>query len=455
MQTIEQLRSGALVGIRRLKLCCGLTRFPTEIYDLADTLEILDLSGNQLSELPEDLHRLKKLRIIFCSDNRFTELPDVLGRCAELSMVGFKANQIRLVPPASLPEKLRWLILTDNEIEELPSELGACLQLQKLMLAGNKLRVLPESLVNCQRLELVRIAANQLETFPDWLLSLPRLSWLAYSGNPFSYHWEQRAQATSHIDEIRWDALTVEQLLGEGASGVIYRALHTQASAKVKPVAVKLFKGAMTSDGLPQCEMTASIHAGKHPSLINVIGKIIGHPADAEGLVMELISPDFHNLAGPPSLDSCTRDIYPEALMFDLSAVLSMANSIASVGGHLHRLGITHGDLYGHNILYSNTGGALMGDFGAASFYPTDDQLIAERIERLEIRAFGCLLEELAERCHVVSSEQQKIIGCLDDLTLSCLNENILLRPDFDEITRFLQGLMREFEVITAPQAFA
>ncbi len=86
---------------------------------------------------------------------------------------------------------------------------------------------------------------------------------------------------------------------------------------------------------------------------------------------------------------------------------------------------------------------------------PTDDQLIAERIERLEIRAFGCLLEELAERCHVVSSEQQKIIGCLDDLTLSCLNENILLRPDFDEITRFLQGLMREYEVITAPQAFA
>lgn len=96
-----------------------------------------------------------------------------------------------------------------------------------------------------------------------------------------------------------------------------------------------------------------------------------------------------------------------------------------------------------------------MGDFGAASFYPTDDQLIAERIERLEIRAFGCLLEELAERCHVVSSEQQKIIGCLDDLTLSCLNENILLRPDFDEITRFLHGLMREYEVITAPQAFA
>lgn len=368
-------------------------------------------------------------------------------------MVGFKANQIRRVPPASLPEKLRWLILTDNEIEELPSELGACLQLQKLMLAGNKLRVLPESLVNCQRLELVRIAANQLETFPDWLLSLPRLSWLAYSGNPFSYHWEQRAQATSHIDEIRWDALTVEQLLGEGASGVIYRALHTQASAKVKPVAVKLFKGAMTSDGLPQCEMTASIHAGKHPSLINVIGKIIGHPADVEGLVMELISPDFRNLAGPPSLDSCTRDIYPEALMFDLSAVLSMANSIASVGGHLHRLGITHGDLYGHNILYSKEGRALIGDYGAASFYQTKDRTIADKLECLEVRAFGCLLEELTGRCHVVSPELRKVICRLNDLTAACLSEEHSLRPDFDEITRFLCGVIRDSELLTTALA--
>lgn len=52
MQTIDQLRSGELAGIRHLKLSCALTSFPREIMDLADTLEILDLSGNALSDLP-------------------------------------------------------------------------------------------------------------------------------------------------------------------------------------------------------------------------------------------------------------------------------------------------------------------------------------------------------------------------------------------------------------------
>ena len=49
MHTLEQLRSGALAGAVRLQLACGLTEFPREIFDLADTLEILDLSGNALT----------------------------------------------------------------------------------------------------------------------------------------------------------------------------------------------------------------------------------------------------------------------------------------------------------------------------------------------------------------------------------------------------------------------
>jgi Leucine-rich repeat (LRR) protein len=39
---------------------------------------VLDLTGNQLSELP-DAGRMQKLRILFCSENNFTELPEVLG----------------------------------------------------------------------------------------------------------------------------------------------------------------------------------------------------------------------------------------------------------------------------------------------------------------------------------------------------------------------------------------
>jgi len=126
MHSLEQLSSGELAGITRLDLCCELSDFPEEIFSLADSLEVLNLSGNRLSALPADLARLHKLRIVFCSDNLFTSVPEVLGNCTQLEMIGFKSNRIEHLPAAALPPRLRWLILTDNRLQQLPPELGDC-----------------------------------------------------------------------------------------------------------------------------------------------------------------------------------------------------------------------------------------------------------------------------------------------------------------------------------------
>ncbi|MEA3084048.1 MAG: hypothetical protein QOC89_1745 [Paraburkholderia sp.] len=438
---LEQLRAGQLAGTRRLKLACGLSEFPREIFDLADTLEILDLSGNAFTSLPDDLPRLSKLRVLFASDNPFIELPEVLGQCSQLSMVGFKANRIRKVSGTSLPPLLRWLILTDNEIEALPPEIGACTQLQKLMLAGNRLRTLPEELAACSRLELLRLAANQLGELPAWLLRLPRLSWLAFAGNPFSEALETAALIDTPIAHLEWDELKLEQQLGEGASGVIYRAaLLARDDEAKRPVAVKLFKGAVTSDGLPDCEMAACIRAGDHPNLIPVVGKVKDHPAGAHGLVMELIDPQLTNLAGPPSLESCTRDIYSADTRFRMASALRIADGIASAACHLHRQGVMHGDLYAHNILHGGDGRALLGDFGAASFYAADQRELNAALQRVEVRAYGCLLEELIERCDWLDAEAS-IAAKLMALKENCLSDDVSSRPLFDDIVAVLRQL--------------
>jgi hypothetical protein len=436
MQTMEQLRSGALAGIKHLRLSCGLETFPDEILGLADTLEILDLSGNALSALPRDFGRLRKLRILFCSENRFTELPNVLGDCPDLSMIGFKGNQISDVSPRALTTKLRWLILTNNRIRSLPTEIGNCSQLQKLMLAGNELTSLPESLVNCHRLELIRLSANRLQAFPEWLLALPRLSWLAYSGNPFTAGIEARGAAGAVVRDIQWSDLQIDDVLGQGASGIIHQARLRDADNSRRTVAVKLFKGAMTSDGTPESERTASIAAGQHPNLIAVTGQVAGHPAGTKGLVMDLIGPEFRNLAGPPSFETCTRDVYPPDLRFSRSAVLQMASSTASLACHLHERGIMHGDLYAHNTLHDGDGLVLLGDFGAASFYERSG-VSAKGLEHIEVRAFGCLLEELIERCADVDKSSDAF-AMLQDLKSSCLSDQLADRPLFNEIHRRL-----------------
>jgi hypothetical protein len=427
--TLAQLRAGRQAGAKRIDLSCGLTEFPLELFDLADSLEVLNLSGNALDTLPDDLHRLHRLRVLFCSDNRFTTLPESIGRCHDLDIVGFKANQIRTVPAAALPASLRWLILTDNQIEELPDSLGECTRMQKLMLAGNRLRTLPQSMAALKQLELLRISANRFETLPAWLPSLPRLSWLACAGNPFDTQAEDAAITAQSVPHIDWRELTLGRKLGEGASGVIHQA----TLGKAQQVAVKLFKGSVTSDGWPHSEMAACIAAGVHPTLIAAQSRIDGHPEGTEGLVMGLVDPSFVTLAGPPSLASCTRDVYAEEARWTPNVALRIARDIASAMQHLHARGILHGDLYAHNILWHAQRGGRLGDFGAAWMTGALDAAQARAFQALEMRAFGCLLEELLERC---TDAAPASVAALKD---RCLQPDAAARPTFAQALSLLQ----------------
>ncbi|MDQ7973809.1 MAG: leucine-rich repeat-containing protein kinase family protein [Rhodocyclaceae bacterium] len=430
VQALAALRAGGLRGAQRLDLRgAGLTALPPEVFALADTLEVLDLSGNQLCELPDDLHRLRRLRILFGSDNAFTGLPAAIGACPQLEMAGFKANRIADVPRECFRPgtSLRWLILTDNAIEALPDTLGHCTRMQKLMLAGNRLAALPDSLADCERLELLRIAANCFEALPDWLDRLPRLSWLACAGNPFNAALEAAALADTPIAMVPWAELTVGERLGEGASGVIHAAQHRGAAGE-SAVALKLFKGEVTSDGWPLSEMAASLAAGAAPHTVRVRGRLAGHPQGTEGLVLERIGPDWRNLAGPPSLASCTRDVYAEGLRLPGAAARAIACDIAAAVAHLHARGMVHGDLYAHNILW-RAGEALLGDFGAAALLP---EALALAVQRTESRAFGCLLEELLAHAEVPDGRAD--LTDLAALRDACLAGDPAARPTMAQV---------------------
>lgn len=403
--TLDRLRAGRLAGATRLDLRgLGLVEVPPQVFALADTLQVLDLSDNAIATLPDAMAGLHRLQVLFASDNPFTTLPPVLGRCPSLALIGFKANRIATVPDESLPPTLRWLILTDNRLDALPASIGRCAPLQKLMLAGNRLRRLPDELARCRRLELVRLAANAFETaadaLPDALLALPHLAWIAHGGNPFGEALERQARDADTTAAIDWSALRLHGPLGEGASGVIHAATWRRGDgAPDEPVAVKLFKGTVTSDGRPDTELATGLAAGRHPHLVGVWGRLTGHPAGTQGLVLPRIPPGHAALAGPPSLASCSRDVYADDLRLAADAARAVADGTASALAHLHRQGVAHGDLYAHNLLVDAHGHARLGDFGAASFLPVDDPQRRAALVRIDRRALAVLLDELADRC--------------------------------------------------------
>ncbi|KAI2467993.1 serine/threonine protein kinase [Annulohypoxylon bovei var. microspora] len=430
--------------ITKLNISKPLSRFPAEIFNLANSLEHLDLSGTALSILPDGFGCLKKLKVAFFSNCNFAVFPAQLASCPELEMVAFRGNRMVEVPEDSLPPKLRWLILTDNQIRSLPESIGRCCRLQKCMLAGNQLRRLPDEMVACKKLGLLRLSANCFEELPDWLFDLPELAFLSFAGNPCCSlpATSKDARDTTPIGllpEISWADLDIRDLLGEGASGTISKGSWNGID-QAEEVAVKLFKGDVTSDGTPADEMEACMRAGSHTNLIDPLGNITDHPSK-KGLVMQLIPTCYSTLGLPPSLQSCTRDCFSQEVRLTARQGLRILQGVASAARHLHERGVAHGDLYAHNILYNEDGHAFLGDFGAASIYGNINH---RKVERLEVLAFAHLIEDVwSVTRHRFDEEELRVAMLLAALRRRCSDPTGRQRPDFREISRQLSAMER------------
>ncbi|KAJ1433657.1 hypothetical protein B484DRAFT_10473 [Ochromonadaceae sp. CCMP2298] len=395
-QVISEIESGA--RLTKVDLSnAGLKEFPRELFAVKDTLESLNMGGNELSELPQDITEFTKLRVMFFAGNRFEHIPVQLGRMPALWMLSFKSCQLKEVHASSLSPSICWLILTDNLIPALPSTIGALKGLRKLMLAGNKLQVLPQELSACTDLELLRISANELQALPDWLLQMPNLSWLAFAGNPLSLCDDE-----ANAPLVPWTELTMGEQIGEGASGFVHRAVWKRAetvfSGSTIEVAVKLFKGETTSDGLPANEMECLEALGTHPNLVPLLGRLSGAPLGQQGLVFPLLDlTEYSVLGAPPSLQTITRDTFPTDTQFSEPFAARALGGVASACAHLHAAGLLHGDLYAHNTMVLADGSPLLTDFGAASLLRHLTPQQRRSLQLLEVRAFGCLVDDLLQ----------------------------------------------------------
>jgi tRNA A-37 threonylcarbamoyl transferase component Bud32 len=359
----------------------------------------LELPDCNLTSLPDQFATLvPNLEILFCPKNKFSEVPTVIGQCLNLRMVSFKeCYTIRRVPPQALQPQLQWLILTGNRLQEIPDTIRRCVKLQKLMLAGNRLTKLPPVFSELHSLELIRLACNQLMEAPKELLQLcPNLRWAAFASNPFLPR--ENPSSTKHTTSlpILNDPCldnTKAEILGSGAGGITRKVVDYQH----QPVAVKTFVGQLTSDGSPLDEKSISVAAAslQDCALIQLLGE-----TTHGGLVMEYLE-GYQALAEPPSFVTCSRDVYPDDLANYVSATFAwtiVTDMLRVLNKLHHELGICHADFYGHNILiHPQKQKVKLSDFGAAFFYDRTTDY-GNDIERIELRAYEVLVQELHDK---------------------------------------------------------
>ncbi|NHI93389.1 MAG: leucine-rich repeat domain-containing protein [Candidatus Lokiarchaeota archaeon] len=177
---------------------CGLTELPKAIQHLS-ALEILDLSWNEIAEIPTWISKLRSLKTIYLVKNRLKSLPKDFNLLVNLETLWLQSNQIKKIPSSilqlpslktlslsnnlliSLPETLQGLVsletldLWKNRIQKIPPILGNLKKLRILKLNDNPINILPDSLENLSNLEELDIFGCHIKQNPLWISKLPKL----------------------------------------------------------------------------------------------------------------------------------------------------------------------------------------------------------------------------------------------------------------------------------------
>ena len=399
----------------------GAREFPQALIDdFSDHIQIVNASGNFFSSLQDSFYQIKP-RIVFLSNNpNIVQVPPVLSKCIDLRIQAFKnCGNLTYYSNEALAPNLEWNILTCTDLDLLPEEIGVrSPKHRKIALTGNeKLKKLPESLQECKDLELLRYSACGFEQGPaNWILNHPSLCWFSDTSNgSHNDVWGYEGE----IPIFKRTDLVLEEKFGGNSAGIYsIRDFPGQVA--------KLFDTQITSDGFARDDVLASYELTRDRSYPQTAtGIITATNGDITGIIMKEFPQGYEELGLRPNFETVTRDAYPEDRTFSIPVIYKILESVSGQLSRAHKEGITHGDVYAHNIMANlSTGAATLSDFGAAGRFTREDS----QRTKLEVRAFGILVDELLQRT------TDEIPTRLEAFKNHCLNPSVKDRATMSHI---------------------
>ncbi|KAL6560158.1 Plant intracellular Ras-group-related LRR protein 6 [Orobanche hederae] len=166
----------------------SLDELPNPPLNLA-TISKLDLSNNNLQNIPESLTaRLLNVIILDVHSNQLKSLPNSIGCLSKLKVMNVSGNLLQSLPRTiENCRSLEELNANFNQLKQLPETIGfELLNLKKLRVNSNKLVCLPHSTSHLTNLRVLDARLNCLQSLPDNLENLINLETLNLSQN-FQY----------------------------------------------------------------------------------------------------------------------------------------------------------------------------------------------------------------------------------------------------------------------------
>jgi Leucine-rich repeat (LRR) protein len=176
-----------------------LTEIPQKVIEWSSVLNVLHLSGNQLTRLSSEIGLCQNLTMLFINHNQLTTLPSEIGKLGKLTKLHVGGNRLTTLPSElGLCQNLKELDVSHNQLTKLPSEIGLCQNLKNFYVSHNELTTLPSEIGWCSKLADFYFSNNQLTTLPPEIGFLSALLNISHDGNP----WEKPEMFVGSIKEI-------------------------------------------------------------------------------------------------------------------------------------------------------------------------------------------------------------------------------------------------------------
>lgn len=438
---------GTLTTLTRLDLSNNnIKMIPPSVCNNLKNLQDMNLANNQLMQLPSNIGDLVELKYLNVMGNQLRELPESIGELRNLHRLGLKSNRLKALPVSiGKLDKLVELFITDNALTELPREIGGMKSLVKCQASFNALQSIPEEIFSLPHLELLRVACCAITdinigSFP------PKLAWVSIAGNPCC----PSPPLPKKNANVKFTDIVVGEKLGDGASGEVFLSKW-----QGKKVALKIYSASeIGPDGHARDEIgIAAAVSDKH------LVKVLGLCQQPLSLITELAA-DKHGaplrpLALKPNHESLLRCRWEAGVCFSLMYVLNVAVGIANALEKMHSKGISHGDVYAHNVLSDVEGNHVtLCDYGAAFCYNKNSNNTTRNssginkvmFEKLEVRGFGLLLSDMVNRLDITFEAMEFIVDAqrqLLALVQVCTTGQVAKRPLFGDVVRQLKGLQK------------
>ncbi|XP_049849364.1 protein flightless-1 [Schistocerca gregaria] len=178
---------------------------PADLFNLEE-LTTLDLSHNNLKEVPEGLERAKSLLVLNLSHNHIDTIPNQLFmQLTDLLFLDLSSNNLETLPPQTRRlANLQTLVLNHNplghfQLRQLPSLMN--LETLHMRDTQRTLSNIPSNLDSLTNLRDLDLAQNALPKVPEALYALPNLRRLNLSDNEIT-ELSQAVDLWQHLETL-------------------------------------------------------------------------------------------------------------------------------------------------------------------------------------------------------------------------------------------------------------